>query len=133
MNLNTKQPRQQVTRSDRLYILVIEDELLIRTMLCEALRQEGYAVIEASNADDALGILAVIVPDLIVTDVRMPGSLDGTQLLAKLRKTNSTLPVIVTSGHLQHLADRTNDHTHFLSKPYTFETLINIVRRELRG
>ncbi len=101
-------------------------------MFSETLRQVGYAVIEATNGDEALSILTAMVPDLIVTDIAMPGSPTGTQLLAKVRNTNPTMPVVVTSGHLENLVDQANERTHFLSKPYKIEALINIVQRELR-
>ena len=54
-------------------VLIVEDEILIRALLSEALRQEGYAVIEAANADEAFMVLhATPDPDVLITDVRMP-------------------------------------------------------------
>lgn len=82
-------------------VLVVEDELLIRMFLSDELRDAGFHVIEAFNADEALVVLRSVVPDIIVSDVRMPGSLDGIGLLAAVRETFPTLPVIITSAHLQ--------------------------------
>jgi response regulator RpfG family c-di-GMP phosphodiesterase len=64
-------------------ILFVEDECLISIIASDALRDAGYKVIEAANADEALAILLSQTPvDLLISDVRMPGSLDGLGLLA---------------------------------------------------
>ena len=69
-------------------ILVVEDELLIRLIVSDELRDAGYDVIEAFNADEALTVLRSLVRvDLVISDVRMPGSLDGLGLLAEVRAT----------------------------------------------
>ena len=96
------------------------------------MREAGYAVTEAVNGDEAMTILSEMSPDLIVTDVRMPGSVDGIQLLANVRATKSTLPIIVTSAHLAHVEDQTNGPTQFLSKPYEFDALLHQIERELQ-
>lgn len=113
-------------------ILVVEDEMLLRAMLSEILRDAGYAVIEAGSGDEAMTILSEQSPDLIVTDVRMPGSIDGIQLTALVRATNLTLPIIITSAHLVHIADPTNGRTHFLPKPYDFDAVTELIGRELQ-
>lgn len=112
-------------------ILVVEDEFLIRVMLSEVLRDEGYIVIEACNPDDAMKILSTNLPDLIVTDVRMPGTLDGIAFTAKVREIDLTLPIIITTTHIVDVADPANGRTHFLTKPYRFDALIELVQREL--
>jgi CheY-like chemotaxis protein len=72
-------------------ILVVEDELLIRLMLVDALRDAGFEVVEASNADDALATLeSQPAIDLVFTDVRMPGTMDGVGLMKLLRETRPT-------------------------------------------
>ncbi len=81
-------------------ILIVEDEFLIRWMLSEELRDEGYQVIEASDAAEALSVLKTISPDLVISDVRMPGPFDGMGLLALISTTMPTLPVIIISGYL---------------------------------
>jgi CheY-like chemotaxis protein len=104
--------------------LVVEDEILIRLMTSEGLREEGYHVIEAFNADEALVILETAVPDILVTDVRMPGSIDGLGLLRVVKEKLSTLPVILTSGHLDPAEAIAEGASQFVSKPYTVETLV---------
>ena len=70
--------------------------------------------------------------DLIVTDVRRPGSIDGVQLTALVRETNLTLPIKITSAHLVHIDDPANGRTHFLTKPYDVDALIELIGHELR-
>jgi DNA-binding NtrC family response regulator len=102
-------------------------------MLSDELRDADYHVIEAFNADEALEILRSVVPDLIVSDVRMPGSLDGMGLLAAVRVTDPTLPVIITSGHLEPTLALSGGASRFIAKPYEMESVVNAVRHELAG
>lgn len=113
-------------------ILIVEDEFLIRAMLGETLRDAGYAVIEAASGDEAAIIISETPPDLIITDVRMPGRFDGIALMTKVRETNLTLPIIITSAHLLHVEGEGDVHTHFLPKPYDYDNVIEIIRNELR-
>jgi len=112
-------------------ILVVEDEILIRMMVSDELRDAGFHVIEACDADEALTILRSVVPDLIVSDIRMPGSLDGLGLLAAVRESFPMLPVIITSSHLPSAAPVCDSATQFVAKPYRPEGIIKAVRGEL--
>jgi len=116
----------------RKQILVVEDELLIRILVCDALREEGYEVIEACNAEEALTIFdAGLAIDLIVSDVRMPGSLDGLDLLGVVRRRFVALPVLLTSGHLEPDEVPIESATHFLRKPYRLAEVLKLVAAEL--
>lgn len=112
-------------------VLIVEDELLIRYMLSDFLREAGYQVIEACDADEALILIGTTVPDLIISDVRMPGSIDGLGLLAAVRKAHPILPVIITSGHLQPTLALADGATKFLAKPYMLEDVVQAVQSEL--
>lgn len=109
-------------------VLIVEDEILIRMLLSEALRQEGYVVIEAANADEAFLVLrATPSPDVLITVVRMPGTVDGFQLAAFVRRTCPELKVIITSGYAGPdgalgLADA------FLPKPYELSAIVRRLR-----
>lgn len=105
-------------------ILVVEDELLIRLILSEELRDAGYHVIEACDADEALAVLKVLSPDLLISDVRMPGSIDGMGLLALVRNTFPALPVIITSGHLDPAQALREGGAYFIAKPYLLESVV---------
>lgn len=113
-------------------ILVVEDELLIRMMLADELREAGYDVTEAFNADEALVILRSPAPvDMILSDVRMPGSMDGIGLLRVVRSAYPKIPVIITSAHLQPALATIDGATRFIPKPYKLELIVKAVRDEL--
>jgi CheY-like chemotaxis protein len=69
--------------TDRIAVLVVDDEVLVRLDVADQLRDVGYEVLEASNADQAIEILN-ITPSirLLFTDIDMPGSMDGLKLAA---------------------------------------------------
>jgi DNA-binding NtrC family response regulator len=113
-------------------ILLVEDELLIRLVVGDELRDAGYDVVECFNADEAIVLLeAGIGFDLIVSDVRMPGEVDGMGLLALVKETRPTLPVIVTSGHLEPTLALRKGANRFLQKPFRMHAVVNAVRDEL--
>jgi two-component system C4-dicarboxylate transport response regulator DctD len=109
----------------------VDDEFLIRWMLSEELRDVGYQVIEACDAGEALEILKGLDPDLIISDVRMPGPIDGMGLLALVRETQPTLPVMIISGHLNPRQALIEGATHFIAKPYRLEEVIGTVQNLL--
>lgn len=109
-------------------VLIVDDEVLIRMLLSEALRREGYDVVEAADADEAIQVMqACVGPDVLITDVMMPGSVDGFGLAAYVRRAKPGLKVIVTSGHAGPnapigIADA------FLPKPYDLGQIVQRVR-----
>jgi CheY-like chemotaxis protein len=116
----------------QVHILVVEDELFIRMFISDAFRDEGYTVIEAFNADEAVEILkAGKAVDLVFSDVRMPGSLDGLDLLRFIKERFSELPVILTSGHLDPREALAEGARHLLPKPYKIGTVLDLVATEL--
>lgn len=114
------------------HILVVEDELFIRMSVSDAFRDEGYTVIEAFNADEAVDILtAGKAVDLVFSDVRMPGSLDGMGLLKFIKERFSSLPVVLASGHLEPNVALAGGANHFLSKPFQIGTVLEVVATQL--
>ena len=114
------------------FILVVEDEMLIQIMVSDSLRDAGFNVIEAFNADEAVRILHTGVKiDLMISDVRMPGSMDGLGLLEYSLEMFPTLPVILTSGHMLQDDALANGARHFLGKPYSFDHAIAVIEVEL--
>lgn len=108
-------------------VLVVEDEILIRLDLADILRESGYQVHEAADAREALALMQAIgAIDLVITDVRMPGEIDGIELARQIRARWPGLPVVIASAHwredLDQLADR------LLSKPYTSEQILHVAR-----
>lgn len=80
-------------------ILIIEDDSFLQGLASTKLEKEGFAVMGASNADEAMKILAAGAPDLILSDLVMPGT-DGFGILENVRKNPATaqIPVIVFSN-----------------------------------
>lgn len=95
-------------------VLVVEDEVLVRLAAAQHLRRAGYEVLEASNADEALRLLATVDVDVVFSDITMPGSMDGLGLVDWVRRHRHQVATIVTSGALQPAAG----YGMFLSKPY---------------
>ena len=80
-------------------VLVVEDEAVIRAILAEELEDAGFTVVEADGADAATAVLAGRSDiGTVVTDLRMPGSMDGLGLARWMRKHAPTVPIIITSG-----------------------------------
>jgi CheY-like chemotaxis protein len=113
-------------------ILVVEDEVLIRMLVADELRDADYDVVEAGSADEALELLGTLAPvDLIISDVRMPGSIDGLGLLAAVKAKCPKMPFIVTSGHIEPSLAIQKGADHFLPKPYSTHVVLSAVHDEL--
>ena len=109
-------------------ILVVEDEFLIRFMIADSLRDIGYEVLEAADGDEGLDILiSGQAVDLMVTDVRLPGGVDGMELTRRSKALAPGRPVIVCSAHLFRSESYPADE--FLAKPYTVAELANAIAR----
>lgn len=112
-------------------ILVVEDEFIIRFAVSDALRDAGFRILEAGSGDEGLTILLSGQEiDLLVTDVRMPGKIDGMELARRSKSLNHARPIIVCSGHLSQ--EESNPADRFLAKPYSSDALIEIIK-ELVG
>jgi len=110
-------------------ILVVEDEWLVSDVLARELEDAGYEVIEVERADAALEILAGPVPiDLLFTDIRLPGALDGWDLAEEARRLRPDLPVIYATGYTTAEPRRVPGGV-FFTKPYRAAAVIEAVRR----
>ncbi|MGY3356403.1 DNA-binding response OmpR family regulator [Bradyrhizobium sp. GM0.4] len=108
-------------------ILVVEDDPLIREFVVEALREAGYEVIHASNGEDALAWCGRRVADVLVTDIRLPGAIDGWQIAERCREQDPELPVIYASG-FSPVAPRPVTGSVFLRKPFPPEEVVRAVK-----
>ncbi len=105
-------------------VLVVEDEILIRVVIADELRAEGFLVVEAATGDEALSYFqAGVQVDLVLSDIELPGALNGVDLIQRLRAEAPDLPTVLTSGHSPgvHAADA------FLPKPYDVRQAIALV------
>ena len=126
--LNQALPTQQNASK---CILVVDDAIDLRLSLAALLRIVGFTVYEAPDAAQALALLASSLPvDALVTDVQMPGTMDGLALAAHVRATYPGIPVVVASA-----ADYSQQLPHpnmlFLRKPYPPEQLLAHLERVL--
>jgi CheY-like chemotaxis protein len=112
-------------------VLVVEDEPLTRFTIAEALRDLGVSVVEAASADEAWQYLtAGGSAELVFTDHRMPGSMTGAQLAARIRRQYPDLTVIVTSAYFD---DRELTEP-VLKKPYNlFITAADLAEQARRA
>lgn len=112
-------------------ILVVEDEFLIRLTLTEALGDEGFEVLEAETGDDALPMLdAGCGIRLLLTDIQLPGSLNGFALVDRARQSMPGLPVIYMSGRADPDSSASASHLDvFVAKPYTLTDICDAAKR----
>ncbi len=117
-------------------ILLVEDEFLIRLIVAEELTESGFEVCEAEDGDRAAALIAEAGPDafrLLVTDIHMPGSLDGIEVARLLRERRPDIPVIYMTGRpgvLNHVRRFGNKDVLF-AKPFAPSALLAVVRRLL--
>ena len=110
-------------------ILLVEDDMSVRTLAVSLLRRLGYSVQPTANGNEALEMAQSPGKnfDLLMTDVVMP-EMDGKELADRLGKIAPDIAILFTSGYTENvivhhgiLAER----LHFLSKPYSIQTLAN--------
>ncbi len=106
-------------------VLLVEDEPVIRLLLAEALRGTGLRVAEAGNADEAWSYLeAGGVAHLIISDITMPGSMNGTELLRRVSEGYPHIKRVITSANPGQSSLAA--FGHFLPKPYRLETAAQV-------
>lgn len=113
-------------------VLVVEDEALIRDMLVYAFEDEGYDVLAAASGDEAIRLLdGTEAPVAVVTDIRMPGRVDGLGLAAWVGERFPQTPVVVTSGYVTSAGPSNQDGTafSFVSKPYKPAAIVELIGR----
>lgn len=120
----------QATPDPRLTVLIVEDQVLVRIFAADFLEEAGFKVFEAASADEALAVLEAR-PDVqvVITDVEMPGSMDGFVLARTVRERWPGVQVIVTSGRRHPGTEELPEEIPFLAKPYLPVTVINLVRQ----
>ncbi|MDR5856538.1 response regulator [Caballeronia sp. LZ062] len=116
-------------------ILVVEDDLAVQSTVVEMLRELGYQVLKADNAESALGILqSGLSIDLLFTDVVMPGKLRSPELARRAKALLPNIEVLFTSGYTQNAivhGGRLDAGVQLLTKPYRREQLARKIRHML--
>ncbi|MEI9937473.1 MAG: response regulator [Pseudomonadota bacterium] len=107
-------------------VLVVDDEQLVRAHLRRALELRGYHVDEAASGEAGLARFAASAPDVIVLDFMM-GDMTGIDVIRRIRRTGSRVPIVLSSGYLDASSERDLDPASFqafLRKPYRTEDLM---------
>jgi len=114
-------------------VLVIEDESTLRELIAESLRDAGYRIV---SADDGAGGLDILESgesiDLLITDVGLPGGMNGRQVADAARVTRPSLKVLFITGYAEGVAvgnGRMEDGMEVLTKPFDITSLASKVRR----
>lgn len=112
-------------------VLVVEDEGDVREILVEVISDAGFQIIEAATADAAFKDVDLTDIQLIVTDINLPGNLDGIDLAIAARQAHPGIPIVFISGRPGKLADAhvMSDPAAFLLKPFSLNKLVRDVER----
>lgn len=108
-------------------ILLAEDEVLVRELAFEDLTDAGFEVVAARNGDAALAILQDDRNfDLLFTDIRMPGSIDGWELAAEAKRLIPGLKVVYSTG-LDESDKGLDSSDRLIQKPYRLDALLAVL------
>lgn len=110
----------QAEKADRPTVLIVEDEVLVRGLAAEHMRDAGFHVVEATNAAEAVDILQSSEPvDLVFTDIAMPGIMNGVMLARWIYLHRPDVRVVLASGSPERARALPNERL-FL-KPYVLD------------
>jgi DNA-binding NtrC family response regulator len=137
VTLETERPLPEAAAPRRGWetVLLVEDEETVRDLAAETLQQNGYQVLPAANAEEALAVCESYQEPihLLLTDVVMPG-MSGRQLAEKLCSRFPDLKVLYMSGYAENAISHhgvLDPGIAFLAKPFPINTLVNRVRQVL--
>lgn len=108
-------------------VLIVEDEDLVREIAQVEFADAGFRVIEAATGEAALAYLGLDHVDLLFTDVRLPGAIDGWRVARRARELHPGLPVIYASGFPGDAMDVVPGG-RFIAKPYRPTAIVDVAR-----
>jgi len=112
-----------------LVVLVVEDEMLLRMRVVNMVEDAGYIPVEAVDADDALAILQSRSDiALVLTDIQMPGSMNGLELARAVRERWPPIKIILASGQLKLSREDIPNDSRFFGKPLNSDEIIAEMR-----
>ena len=117
------------TEAHRSRVLLVEDEFLLCDMIAEALAEHGFEVYAVANARDALRHLTCGSPcDILLTDINLPGGIDGAALARLARELRPNLPVVYASGSYSRIEELDAvPGSIFVPKPYNPDKLCEML------
>ena len=106
-------------------VLLAEDEALVRMFTADVLDDAGFRVVEAANGEEAIALFEAR-PDIraVVTDVEMPGSLNGFDVARHVTDKRPLVGVVIVSGHVRPRSEDLPHESRFLAKPYNASELL---------
>ena len=114
-------------------VLIVEDDFLVRIFADEIAVEAGFNSLAAADADEAIRILQNRTDvRVVLTDMNLPGYLDGLELAHAIQHRWPSIQIVVTSGMMRPAANELPEHSHFVPKPYDFSRLTGFLR-ELGG
>jgi DNA-binding NtrC family response regulator len=115
-------------------VLIVEDEVLIRMSSAATLEDAGFNVLEAGSSVEALQVLRQHHEiGVLMTDVRLPGEMDGLDLVACVRQFHPAIRALVVSGNASRREASDAGAFGFLPKPYMAHSLVSAVRKLVPG
>lgn len=114
-------------------ILIVEDNFELREMTASWLEELGYTVHRAGTPAEAFERLKSFTPDLVFSDIVMPGGMNGVEFVREVRRRNPHVAVLLTTGHAAALGTVGHGEFQILQKPYHLDALAETVQRILEG
>ena len=110
-------------------VLIVEDEVIIRMSSAATLEDAGFRTLEAGSGTEALEVLLANKDiDVLMTDVNMPGEMDGLDLVALVHRFHPSICAIVVSGNASAEDASNAGAIGFLPKPYMAQSLVNAIK-----
>ena len=123
-------------QTDKLRVLIVDDETSVRTLLSEVLQGQGYEVVVASSGEEAVELARKNPFEIVITDMRMPG-ISGVEAVTTFQREYPTTPVIILTGFpdVALAVDfmKKNDVVDYLTKPVEKDKLIAAVEQAAQG
>lgn len=118
-------------------ILVVDDEKDIRGLICDILEDEGYGTRRAASASECLSLIEDQLPDLLILDIWLKDSdLDGIDILMRVKREYSHVPVVIISGHgnIEIAVEAIRQGAYdFIEKPFNIDQLLVVIRRAMEA
>ena len=125
-------PAATADGSRRGHLLLVEDDREVSMLTKDMLASLGFKVIHVTSADAALGALANgRVVDFVLSDVMIPGGVNGLELAREIRRRYPDLPIALMTGYVESAADLGDGEFNLLQKPYTVEDLAHALNIDL--
>ena len=110
-------------------VLIVEDDALLRMLAMDIVEEAGFVAIEAADADEAMALLESRSDiALLLTDIDMPGSMNGLKLAMAVRNRWPPIKILVVSGQIRPLPSDLPSDSCFLAKPYQTAALVEELR-----